>query len=328
MRLDAIDASFLPDDDLSSLTEEELDALCREIDGPRERPAIGRAKRVISAKKACQKSSRRTSRKRRSRSLDFLSNAVTYAPPIKPRSETLSLGRIPPPSPTPQNPPTPPSPTPLTKNLASPLAPLFLPPTFTTTSTSTKHHNPLLHALFKRDKSNTPPRWDEADELLKATFFHREIAKHQAISFTLNLSPEIAAAAKADPSSFTVHVRRRLARSLKKTFGHPVPFWFAIDISRHGRPHLHGGIAVSHNQLGRLTEALRRAGGTWAAKRGKEHQVALGTRLDDEWPRYATKAIRPQAQAQFGKMLTVTDDILKPARIAFHEARARAFSGL
>lgn len=328
MPFDAINASFLPDDDLSNLTDEELDALCRELDGPCERPAIGRAKRAKSAKKPCTKSSRPTRRRRRSRTVDFLSSAITYPARTNPRTEPLSLERIPPPSHTHQNRPLTPHPTPPTKNPASPLPTPLLPPTSPKPSTTTKHQAPPLQALFKRDKANVPPRWDEADELLKATFFHREIAKLQGTSFTLNLSPEIEAAAKADPTSFTAHVRRRLARSLKKSFGHPVPFWFAIDISAHGRPHLHGGIAMSRNDLGRLTEALQRAGGKWAARRGKEHQVALGTRLDDAWARYATKAIRPKAQAEFGKMLTVTDEILRPARIAFEEARARALSGL
>jgi hypothetical protein len=245
--------------------------------------------------KPCSKKSKSTRRKRRARGHDFLVRSTRYpsldqaagtSAPLETKTHTLS-------------------PTPTTPSETTPLT----------------LRERLLHQLFSKDKSPTPPRWDEADELVKATYFHREIARLSGVSFTLNFGPETEKAARADPKGFTVHVRRRLARALKAVFGFPVPFWFGVDISLHGRPHLHGGIAVALDDGQRLTDALTRAGGKWGAMRGQEHQVDIGARLDDAWADYATRGVRPKNKELFGSMITVTDGIRRAAHQAFKRDR-------
>ncbi|ADH89371.1 hypothetical protein Snov_2073 [Ancylobacter novellus DSM 506] len=184
-----------------------------------------------------------------------------------------------------------------------------------------------LDALFTRyRKTRTPPRWDEASALAKATFYHREVSKRGGVSFTLNFGPEVEKAARADPASFTEHVRRRLRRFLKAEFGRTVDYWFGVDISDEGRPHLHGGITVSGNEAEALGRALARAGGKWGSVRGVKHQAHVGDRLDDDWASYATKKITRSRQEVFGSMLSVTDSIRRAAKDAFERERKLVLS--
>lgn len=128
-------------------------------------------------------------------------------------------------------------------------------------------------------------------------------------------------AARADPASFTEHVRRRLRRYLKAEFGRTVDYWFGVDISDEGRPHLHGGIAVSSNEAEALGRALARAGGEWGSVRGVKHQTQVGDRMDDDWASYATKKITRSRQEVFGSMISVTDSIRRAAKDTFEQER-------
>lgn len=266
----------------------------------------------------CSKTSRTTRRKARLRDRDFVMRTKRYAACGSRGSEGTSLG----------------------ENTHTPKASPTTASTHTA-STHTESTNPgpldskhlkrarILDRLFSRYKrTRTPPRWDEASALAKAVFFHREVAKRGGVSFTLNLSPEVENAARADPRSFTEHIKRRLSRHLKSAFGKSVDFWFGLDISPAGRPHLHGGIVVTHNEAEALLRALTRAGGEWGSVRGARHQAHLGARLDDDWGTYATKKISPSRQAEYGSMLCVTDNIRRCTRVSFDDDRANVLASL
>ena len=243
----------------------------------------------------CSKSSPSTRRRARNRDRDFLMRSRVFGHSKDTATDSASLDAH---HPSPSFTPTPPIPL---RGTA--------PPT----------HIERLLSKYKRTR--TPPRWDEATALSKAVFFHREVAKRLGVSFTLNLSPEVEKSARADPRSFTEHIRRRLQRALKAAFNRSVDFWFGIDVSAEGRPHLHGGVAVLIDEQASLLRSLTQAGGKWASAHGVGHQAHIGQRLDDEWAAYAVKTIGPSRREEYGCMISVTDNIRRQAKRAFDSER-------
>lgn len=101
------------------------------------------------------------------------------------------------------------------------------------------------------------------------------IASGRAVAWTLNFSPALLKAAEKAADGPFDYLRRRVSLELKKALGESPALLCALDITPAGRYHLHGLSVVDREQAWTFHEALRRAGGTWASKRGQEHQVRL-----------------------------------------------------
>ena len=112
----------------------------------------------------------------------------------------------------------------------------------------------------------------------------REIGPVHA--FTLNLRPEIAIKACADPSTRDF-LRRRLNHHLEAVLGRTVDFFFVIEQAAHRRVHLHGCLGISSQEAKAARLALRRAGGEWPVAR--QHQSHTEEEPDAKWNSYITK---------------------------------------
>src|SRR6185437_14166112 len=153
---------------------------------------------------------------------------------------------------------------------------------------STSVSRPLASHLFPslthlKKRSKRPTWWQSIDTsrrefktpsdarsmsvYLKAEYLMlalREIGPVHA--FTLNLRPDIAAMACADPSTRDF-LRRRLAHHLETLLGRAVDFFFVIEQAAHRRIHLHGCLGVSAEEAKTARLALRKAGGGWKVAR-------------------------------------------------------------
>jgi len=105
-------------------------------------------------------------------------------------------------------------------------------------------------------------------------------------SFTLNLHPEIATMACAEPSTRDF-LRRRLNHHLEAILGRTVDFFFVIEQAAHRRIHLHGCLGISIGEAKAARLALRRAGGEWEVAR--QHQSHTDGEPDAKWNSYITK---------------------------------------
>ena len=112
----------------------------------------------------------------------------------------------------------------------------------------------------------------------------REIGPVHA--FTLNLRPEIAIKACADPSTRDF-LRRRLNYQLETILGRKVDLFFVIEQADHRRVHLHGCLGISAQEAEAARLALRKAGGEWLVAR--QHQSHTEEEPDTKWNSYITK---------------------------------------
>jgi hypothetical protein len=112
----------------------------------------------------------------------------------------------------------------------------------------------------------------------------REIGPVHA--FTLNLRPEIAIKACADPSTRDF-LRRRLNYQLETILGRKVDLFFVIEQADHRRVHLHGCLGISAQEAEAARIALRKAGGEWEVAR--QYQSHTEEEPDAKWNSYITK---------------------------------------
>lgn len=82
---------------------------------------------------------------------------------------------------------------------------------------------------------------------------------------TMNLRESVIEAAGRDPRGFVGHMRERIRRELHTASDQascdPPEFFFGVEASELGRPHLHGGIIVPQDQQKQraIRDALYRA---------------------------------------------------------------------
>ncbi len=167
------------------------------------------------------------------------------------------------------------------------------------------------------------PTWEEATDLLRSTFLHRAVREGGGYAFTLNLAPDVIEAALKDERGFTAHIRRKLDRHLKRRGG-TASFWFAVEATDNGRPHLHGGILPGQHSLAELKAILKAVGGSWAGETGRQYQVNLKHRDDDAWASYAVKGTSRTSNLIPGSLFTATNDIRRRAKQIYAEKRKAA----
>lgn len=102
------------------------------------------------------------------------------------------------------------------------------------------------------------PPWRDTHDELKAIYYQRVLAEGGATcTFTVNLSQDVLAVGSARTESFMKFVQERLARHLKHELKQPISYWFAIETSTAGRPHLHGAFRIDQHDLDVVREALQ-----------------------------------------------------------------------
>lgn len=144
-----------------------------------------------------------------------------------------------------------------------------------------------------------------------------------AHAFTLNLSPDVIARGLASRhNGFASWIQKRIAAELAKVVRRVVEFALAVDVTRSGRPHLHGVIVVGVDELPAAEEALRRAGGTWAAKCA-DRQVDTRPVWDaDGWASYSARNAAAARKVVGASIMACTAG-LKAAAKALHERLRR-----
>jgi hypothetical protein len=144
-------------------------------------------------------------------------------------------------------------------------------------------------------------------------------------AFTLNLGPRVVKAANDNASGFTSYVANRLRPKLKQALGRNVPFWFTVDVTASGRPHLHGGVALNDNELPAFKQALAAAGGKWAASHGDQYQVDVRPQFDpDGWVNsYCFGKIAKARRYIKGNPLYISNTLRQSAKVRYEADRRR-----
>jgi hypothetical protein len=105
------------------------------------------------------------------------------------------------------------------------------------------------------------PHWDRTGHMLKTFAWSMAVWERAGAVMSINIADNVIAAAQRDRRGFAAHMRERLKRELSITAtrtGFDAPeFFFVVEASQLGRPHLHGGITLPTNEGHR--KAIRRA---------------------------------------------------------------------
>lgn len=192
---------------------------------------------------------------------------------------------------------------------------------------------PATH-LTKRERADTNdtrclPQWRDTTDILKATMANRALAVFGVpLHFTLNLGESELKAVNDNAPAYLKRIGDRITRELKKAVGTAAAFWFRIEITKDGRPHLHGGIAGPVELIPAIADALRLAGGKWGHTSNSEKQVLVAPQnLVDGWTIYTEKDEKRTRDALgIERTFSATKTLRKAAKEAW-EAHRLAHKG-
>ncbi|WP_410824348.1 hypothetical protein [Methylobacterium oryzisoli] len=212
-----------------------------------------------------------------------------------------------------------------------PLSPLPL-PTPANTNTITNDNAPITKTKAKRKRA--PASWRNAGDLTRAVYINDALSEFGTpFAFTVNLGPDVIKAANENRRGFVDLIRRRVERHLEKELGPSCAWWFRIETTKDGRPHMHGAVAANGNELPAVRRALSKTGGTWCGA-GKCYQTDVRVQDRPEgWARYTVKAagqtrrhLREAAglPATHNVPLSASSSNLKPVAKRLHEEERRA----
>jgi hypothetical protein len=166
--------------------------------------------------------------------------------------------------------------------------------------------------------------WEHTTDYAKVVSANRAIAlTGRAYAFTLNLSPKQIAAANDNLKGFTDHFKRRISRSLTRADTANAVYWFAVDVTPAGRPHLHGAIEDNDN-LGRdsIERALCAAGGKWASIHHARRQCDLQPLCTpDVWANYCLRNQGKVKRLIVGKAVSITGPLRRRAKCYYDALR-------
>jgi hypothetical protein len=173
-----------------------------------------------------------------------------------------------------------------------------------------------LEKRLARDRSaswKTPfPAYRDTTDLVRAIYYQRALEEHgRTFTFTVHFSPEVLATSKSKLIDFA---HRRIARHFKEYVGHPVPFWFAIELSEITHfPHFHGAFAIDDQRLPTAREALRAA-----SRLGRTPPTPRAVRIDPitygpGWTWYSLKNPSHTEYVFECKVLSATVEVRKRA---------------
>ncbi len=136
----------------------------------------------------------------------------------------------------------------------------------------------------------TPAPWRDLSDVWRFEWFHHAMRLSGPLrGFTLNFSPEVEAQIRHEPKS-AKWLADRMSRNLKDVLGYRPNFWFAFDVTENRtRPHTHGEIAASEEELALVRQAMRFAGGEWEHTRQHQVHTTRGGEPDVGWVNYMAK---------------------------------------
>lgn len=172
------------------------------------------------------------------------------------------------------------------------------------------------------DTFNPLPAWEFTDDRMKAVAATIALqVLEKAVSFTFNLTPDRINKCMMKPDQFLEGLKRDLDRVLKRRFSSIPLYWFAVDITRKGRLHLHGAIEADPDRLESLGDAMRSAWGKWEG-RGVDHQLDWNEqRCDDDWATYCLRNRSAVRKLIGDRTMTITTPLRREAKEVYEEIR-------
>ncbi|MDA9453059.1 hypothetical protein XI00_01925 [Bradyrhizobium sp. CCBAU 21359] len=207
-------------------------------------------------------------------------------------------------------------------------------------SSSVAPHPPLHHAFNEPSLDthtqaprpapaydNNIPLWSLTGDKVKLVAATGALltAERPPIAFTFNLTPEAIDAAKRHPAGFLDSLKRAFDVELKKAFGTPFPYLFAIDISEQGRLHIHGAFLppVSSIRTDRkIRAAMVAAWGRWEEP-GAHKQILFKPLYSDGWIDYLFDRGKQRRVAKTirGRTYTINQSLRREAEWTYGEVR-------
>lgn len=170
-------------------------------------------------------------------------------------------------------------------------------------------------------KPTKPAAWRDLTDQVKAVFYHFAIrARGTSYRFDLNLSPEIAAAAKGKGEQACEYIRRKVALALKKALGTSPEFVLALEEDGSRRLHVHGTMSIPEDHREAARDALKKAGGEWDGE-GGQFQVNMRPQQIDPDLRGGTYVVKNMVWST-PKMRTFLEKIGDTKRMPVFKGRA------
>jgi hypothetical protein len=160
--------------------------------------------------------------------------------------------------------------------------------------------------------------WGDAGELPRMIATNRALDRFGVpMAFSVNFDPKLIQAGNDNARGLLDYMRRRIALGLKRTFGETPPLWVAIETDDDGRPHLHGGIALTDQHAPAVVlGALAKAGGNWT-RQGSAPADLRPQHDPDGWAAYPFKRA-----ARTHRDLRQSAGLLPDARVGLYAASA------
>ena len=171
------------------------------------------------------------------------------------------------------------------------------------------------------------PHWDHTGDALKGVAWAAAMFEAKAMALTLRLGPEVISAARSSPHGFAVHMRRRLAREMKRVateIGCAVPeFFFIVEDTDMGEVHLHGAIMIPDDPVvcKRVRKGLAVAGGKWPSAASGRQVDTPELETAQRWINYIQKWRLGSAVRLQGKTFAATNGIRSMGRDWYQNAR-------
>lgn len=165
------------------------------------------------------------------------------------------------------------------------------------------------------------PHWDHSSELLKMLGWGLASWDMNARPFTLRLSNDVIAAARADRRGMGRYLQDRISRHLRHRFPDTDhAFWFSVEQGVWDQPHLHGAVVVPPEGDEAVKAAFIAAGGKWSSKSRQFHFSRRGNLLT--WVGYATKWLYgSKAKLRDEKLTGASSTLRRQAKRLYQAAR-------
>lgn len=149
-------------------------------------------------------------------------------------------------------------------------------PSITRSKIASTSKNPLSELIadyFKKAKKKRPktiwarhrlsktlPIWRDTIDEVQVIYYQRALDEQEyGIPFTLDFGESVVLQAMKNTLGIKDYLHRHLSRHLNRGFGDKIDFWFVVEISKGGKLHLHGSVALDENDEDQLIEILKKA---------------------------------------------------------------------
>lgn len=166
----------------------------------------------------------------------------------------------------------------------------------------------------KPANDNKLPLWRDTGRRLKYGMALQSLSG-RGHAFTLLFGPSRLQELLDSPLGFSRALARYLNRGLKRKLGHVPDYCFVVEMTPRGKLHIHGGIESTADNLHRIEEALKHAGGDdWVKSRRGETQVKFKPLFyPTGWCRYSFEDEPKARRALRGQTVVITNPLRSSA---------------